>query len=83
MSNSIILGFVWLIAGNVAGMFPSKRAHWPTAWVLIATGLPLLAWIYVQNGILMTLIFLGAGMSVLRWPVYYLWLWIKRLVTRA
>ncbi|MDH5798055.1 MAG: DUF2484 family protein [Paracoccaceae bacterium] len=80
MNLSLILAFCWLVFANVAGMFPSKHYHWPTAYVLIAIGLPLLGWVYVENGFwLAALIFLGAA-SVLRWPLIYLWRWVRRKV---
>ena len=83
MSGSIIGAFVWLIVANVAAMFPSKKHHWPTAYVLIAIGLPLLVWVFVQNGIWLMLLLLAMGMSVLRWPVYYLWRWVQKVSGRA
>ena len=83
MNGSLIAAFVWLLCANVAAMFPSKRSHWPTAYVLIAVGVPLLIWVYAQNNIWITLILLGMGMSVLRWPVYYLWRWFNRLRGKA
>ena len=36
MSWSIVGACVWLIVDNVIAMFPSKRKHWPAAYVLIA-----------------------------------------------
>lgn len=84
MNWSIIVGCSWLIAANVIAMFPSpKRQHWPSAYVLIAVGLPLLLWMLNENGTWIALLFLAAGGSVLRWPVRYLFRWLKRLATRA
>lgn len=79
MSTSLICALLWLVAGNVAGMFPSKKSHWPTAYVLIATGLPLIVWVFLENGLLIGLVVLVAGGSVLRWPVYFLWKRASRL----
>ena len=83
MNGSVIAAFGWLIIANVAAMFPPKRSHWPTAYVLIALGVPLLIWVFVQNGIWLTLLLLAMGMSVLRWPVYYLWRWVQKLRGKA
>lgn len=74
MTPSLILALFWLVVGNVSAMFPSKKHHWPTAYILIAIGLPLWAWVLAQNGVWIALVVLVAAASVLRWPVYYLWL---------
>ncbi len=50
MSLSLILACLWAVAANVIGMFPSKRNHWPAAYVLIALGIPLLGFITLQHG---------------------------------
>lgn len=85
MTLSLILTFVWLVAANVLAMLPSKDNHWFRAYVLIACGLPLLVWVWWQNGLLIALVALAAGMSVLRWPVRYLVAWVGRItgVTRS
>ena len=82
MSGSLILALVWLVLANVLAMLPSKRSHWPQAWALIATGIPLLGWVTYQNGPWVGLLALAAGMSVLRWPVRYGLRWLGRLVGR-
>ena len=38
MTPSLIAACLWAIAANVIAMFPSKSAHWPAAWGLIAVG---------------------------------------------
>jgi len=75
----LILAFVWMIAANVIAMIPSRRNHWPQAWALIAVGLPLLAWVTAENGVLVGLLVLAAGASVLRWPLRFAWAWVKRV----
>jgi len=82
MTLSLICAFVWLIAANVLAMIPSHDNHWRRAYVLIAIGVPLIGWVTMQNGPLIALVILAAGMSVLRWPVIYLGRWIKGLVAR-
>lgn len=72
MTPSLIAAFVWAIVANVIAMFPSRRGHWPAAWVLIAVGIPLVGWVTFQNGPFLGLIVLAAGVSVLRWPARYL-----------
>ncbi len=78
MTLSLILTFVWLVLANVLGMLPSRDNHWTRAYVLIALGLPLLVWVTWENGWIVGLLALAAGMSVLRWPVRYLLAWVKR-----
>lgn len=83
MSGSLIAVCAWLVAANVAAMVPSKDYHWRRAYVLIAIGIPLLVWVFWQNGIWIALLALAAGMSVLRWPVIYLGRWVKRQMGRG
>ena len=78
MNLSLIAAFLWAILANIIAMFPSKRSHWPAAYMLIAVGLPILVWVYVENGWIFAAVVLAAGMSILRWPVRYLIRWVKR-----
>ncbi len=79
MSTSLILALMWMVAANVIAMFPSRRSHWPAAYLLIALGVPLLGYVTYQNGPIVGLITLAAGASLLRWPVFYLWRWIRQV----
>lgn len=82
MSLSLILALVWLIAANVIGMVPSKKKHWPQAYAMIALGLPLLGWVFWENGaVIGGLVMLGAC-SILRWPVRFFVRWLRRLWKR-
>lgn len=84
MSLPMILALVWLITANVIGMFPSpKRHHWPSAYALIIVGLPLLVWLVASDGVIAGAVFLVAGASVLRWPLRYLFRWLKRVTGRG
>lgn len=78
MSLSLIFAFLWLVLANVLAMIPSRDNHWSRAYVLIALGIPLLGWVTWQTGPWIGLLCLAAGMSVLRWPVFFLWRWIRR-----
>lgn len=82
MSLPVTLGCLWVVTACVIAMFPSKRHHWPAAYVLIAVGLPLLGLVVYEEGPWIGLVFLAAGMSILRWPVRYLWRWVRRQVGR-
>ena len=82
MMLALIAGFLWLITANMIAMFPSRDHHWTNAYVLIAVGVPLVAWIGWSNGVLMALAFLIGGASVLRWPVYFLARWLGTVLSR-
>jgi len=76
--NSLIAALVWLVVANVLAALPSNDNHWRRAYFLIAVGVPLLGWVTYENGMWIGLICLGAGVSMLRWPVRYLGRWVKR-----
>lgn len=78
MTPSLIAAFAWAVIANVIAMFPSRRGHWPAAWMLIAIGIPIVGWVTFQNGPFVGLAVLAAGISVLRWPVRYFLRRIKR-----
>lgn len=82
MTFSLILACLWLVAANVLAMIPSKDNHWARAYGLIAVGIPLLGYVTYENGPWIGLLALAAGMSVLRWPVRYLFARIKRQFSR-
>lgn len=77
MGTSLILAAIWFIVANLIALLPSKRNHWPQAYVLIALGIPILGYVTYENGPWIGMAVLAAGSSVLRWPLYYLWNWIK------
>lgn len=79
MTLPLIAAFLWLIAANVIAMFPSRDQHWRNAYVLIALGIPLVGWVTYVNGPIWGMVILAGGASVLRWPVIYLWRWVKRV----
>ena len=78
MTTSLMLALGWLVLANVIGMFPSKHKHWPSAYALIAVGLPLLGWVILENGWLIGAAVMLAACSILRWPVRYLVRWMRR-----
>ena len=80
MSLSLILALVWLVLANLIAMFPSRDQHWRAAYGLIALGIPIVGYVTYENGPWLGLLILAAGASVLRWPVWTLWRWIRRLV---
>jgi len=81
---SAATALVWLIVANLVAMFPSRDHHWRAAYALIAVGIPILGWVTWASGPVWGLILLAAGASILRWPVVFLWRWLKsRVPTRG
>ncbi len=78
MSASLVLSCLWVVVACIGAMFPSKRHHWPFAYVLMAVGAPLVVFVTYQHGFWVALVIFVAGLSILRWPVVYLWRWVKR-----
>jgi hypothetical protein len=74
---AFLIACLWLVVANLVAMFPSRDNHWKVAYSLIVVGVPLLGWLTVQNGPWVALVFLAAGASVLRWPLFYLTRWIR------
>ncbi len=83
MSTPLILACIWAATANLIGMFPSKHHHWPAAYALIALGVPILAWVFLEDGWIIGALVLMAAASVLRWPVRYLFRWIGRGLARG
>ena len=71
MTHSLTAACVWALIATLIAVGPS-RWHWPAAWVLIATGVPVLGWVTYENGPVWGILVLAGGLSVLRWPVKYL-----------
>ncbi|WP_412563508.1 DUF2484 family protein [Thalassobius sp. MITS945101] len=80
MTLSILLTCGWFILANVLAMMPSKRRHWPQAWGLITIGIPILGYVVYEHGPWLGLLVLAGAMSMLRWPVIYLFRWMRKLV---
>lgn len=83
MNASLVLALIWMLAANVRAMFPSKDYLWKFAYVMIAIGVPILVYVWWQNGIWIALLFLVAAMWIMRWPVIYTWRWVKRRFGRS
>ena len=79
MTSSLMLACLWCILANVIAMFPSKKKHWPAAYVLMTFGAPLLGFVFWENGIWIGFLVLLAAMSILRWPVVFFLRWLKGL----
>ena len=68
MPVSLTLVCLWVLAAALAGSLP-RRFHWPCAWGLIVTGIPLLGFVTFQAGPVWGVLALACGASVLRWPL--------------
>jgi hypothetical protein len=82
MPVSLILACLWALTACLVGMAP-QRFHWPAAWLLIATGIPLLGFVTWQSGPVWGLLCLAAGASVLRWPLMRAGERLRRVLVRA
>lgn len=82
LSDPAILIGLWVLLAFVLAAFPSTDNHWRRAYILMAIGCPLLIWITWEHGFTYGVIGLIAGVSILRWPVYFLWQRIKGKRTR-
>ena len=83
MTTSLMLVGIWAVAANLAVVVSGRDDQWGRVYALIASGVPLLGLVTWQNGPLVGLIVLAAGMSVLLWPVAPRGRWIDRLFGRA
>ena len=77
MITGWVLICAWVVLAFVMAAFPSNDNHWRRAYVLMALGLPIVVWIFRAEGLWMGLIALAVGGLVLRWPVYFLWRWVR------
>ncbi|MEL6684262.1 MAG: DUF2484 family protein [Pseudomonadota bacterium] len=78
MTSPLILIGLWVVLAFVMAAIPSNDNHWRRAYVLIAVGVPLVIWIFWAHGFWMGGVALLVGVSVLRWPVYFLWQRVKQ-----
>ena len=82
MSLPLIAGLLWLITANVIAMFPSRDHHWRNAYKLMAVGVPLTFWLGQTQGPWVAVIFLACAASILRWPLYFAWKWLRAIPAR-
>ncbi len=77
MTLSLGLACLWAVVASAIALLPSKRQHWPHAYVLIAVGIPLLGYVTYENGPTAGLVCFAAGASILRWPLIYFFRWLR------
>lgn len=78
MTASLVLACLWGVVANLAAVLPSRDQHWQRAYLLIGLGIPLLGFVTYENGPVVGLLVMLAGISMLRWPVIALGRWMRR-----
>ncbi|MFE3839384.1 DUF2484 family protein [Pseudogemmobacter sonorensis] len=76
--STLTLACLWLILANLIAMLPSRDHHRRAAAGLVAVGIPLLGWVTWTSGPVFGLLLLAGGVSVLRWPLAWLWRGLRR-----
>lgn len=71
MGYALILACLWAVAANAAALLPSRHNHWPAAYALIVTGVPILGLVTYEHGPWLGLLVLAGGASMLRWPLIF------------
>lgn len=72
MTGSVISAAIWVVVASIIALLPWK-IHWRAAvFLLIPTIIVIIPWLFIQNGVLIGLLFLAGFCSILRWPLYYL-----------
>jgi membrane-bound metal-dependent hydrolase YbcI (DUF457 family) len=77
MTLSLVAACLWAALATLIAMLPSRDHHWRAAYGLIAVGVPILGWVTYEGGPWIGLVVLAAGASILRWPLIFLWRWLK------
>lgn len=78
MSLSVVFALIWLVVVNVRGMFPSRDHHWRFAYGMMGLGVPLLVFLWWENGFWYALVAFVLAGWIMRWPVIYGWRWLRR-----
>ena len=78
MSYSISAAACWVVLAAVLAAIPSNDNHWRRAYALMALDLPILVWVFWENGLWVGLVCLVGFASFLRWPVRFAWAWLRR-----
>lgn len=79
MSYATLAMVAWLLIGQIGALLPSKDHHWRFFYMLLATGIPIFIWFYLEHGWLYAMLILLASLSVFRWPIYFAWRFLRSL----
>ncbi|WP_411890699.1 DUF2484 family protein [Yoonia sp. SDW83-1] len=82
MMAPILAICLWIVVAFVMALIPSNDNHWRRAYVLMAIGAPMLVWLIWSGTMIYAVIFLIVAASVLRWPLIYLYRWLRRQLQR-
>ncbi len=82
MMAPILAICLWIVVAFVMALIPSNDNHWRRAYVLMAIGAPMLVWLIWNGAMIYAVIFLIVAASVLRWPLIYLYRWLRRQFQR-
>lgn len=72
---------LWVVVAWVLMLMLTARQSWPAAYVLIAVGVPIVIWVGWTMGAGWAGLGAGVMALVLRWPLIYLWRWLKGKLT--
>ncbi len=80
--TSLVLAGLWVVTAQIIAFLPSRDSHWRAAYFLIAAGLPILWYVWKEQGAFVAALVLVAAMSILRYPVLYLYRWVRRVLSK-
>lgn len=75
--SALFAASLWVVLAFVMQSIPSNDNHWRRAYVLMALGAPLLIWVIAAEGAVIGFIVFTVGASVFRWPLFYLYRWLR------
>ena len=74
----LIVVCAWVVLAAILQAIPTKRKHWPAAYGLMMLLVPVVLFCIAQSAWTALLFALVAASFILRWPLWYGWLWVKR-----
>ena len=69
-ADPLVWTALWIVIAGALSALPSRRHHWPLAYVLMALGAPVLVWSWLPDPV-RGLAATAAAALVLRWPLRY------------
>ena len=78
MSLPLILVCLWIIASAGLSALPTRDSHWRLAYWLMGALALIFVYAAIQTRWDAILVGLIAAAFIFRWPLWYLWKWVKR-----
>ncbi|MEM8979296.1 MAG: DUF2484 family protein [Pseudomonadota bacterium] len=78
MPLPLILVCLWIVLASVLGALPTKDSHWTRAYWLMAILACIFAYAAYEGAWAAILVGLIAACFIFRWPLWYLWKWVKQ-----